>query len=325
MFFFKKKSADTQSAAELPQAAEVKSGAFGESKANDLSLETITTACRQAAQGDLEARIIGLSDDPVYGTMVTAINSMLDMADSFVRETGAAMSCFSQEEFHRPILLRGMKGAYRSSSVIINKAGMRMKNSSEALSLVADLATENTMAVNTVASACEELNATGSQISSQTAEALHLSETSLHHGQDAMKKMEILESAFRQIDNIVALIINISEKTNLLALNATIEATRAGEHGARFAIISKEVKELSKNTASATEGIRKQVDLLRVSVEGVSALIHTIYDSLNVTTANSSSIANSIREQVAATDEISQRIAELTVNSQKVADHISRH
>ncbi len=320
MFFFTKKNKEAETKPEVVQEKKAEVVV-----AKDDSLGGITEICHRAAAGDLEARIIGLSEHPVYGPMVKAINSMLDMADSFVRETGSAMSCFSQEEYHRPILLRGMKGAYRSSSVIINNAGMHMKGSSEALGMVANLAAENTLAVNTVASACEELNATGSQISSQSSEALHLSETSLHQGQEAIKKMEILESAFRQIDNIVALILNISEKTNLLALNATIEATRAGEHGARFAIISREVKDLSKNAASATEGIRKQVDLLRQSVEAVSSLIHTIYDSLSVTTANSSSIACSIREQVAATDEISRRIAELTTNSQKVADQIARH
>ena len=291
----------------------------------DGTIQKITEMCHHAAQGDLEARIIGLSDHPKLGGLARAINAMLDMADSFVRESAAAMLCCSRNEYHRPILLRGLKGAYRSSAVIINRAAAQLKSGSESLSLVAQLASDNTLAINAVAAACEELHATGSQISHQADGSLELSQGGLQRGEEALQKMKVLESAFRQVDDIVSRLLGISERTNLLALNASIEATRAGEQGNRFAIIAHEVKELSKNSASATNGIRSQVDLMRKSVEDVSALIQTIHSSLSATTSSASAIAGAIGEQVTATNEISQQISDLTANSKSVADQVARH
>jgi len=292
---------------------------------DDGTVQKITDMCHLAAQGDLEARIIGLTEHPKLGGMAIAINAMLDMADSFVREASAAMLTCSRNEFHRPILLRGLKGAYRSGAVIINRAAAQLKSSSESLDHVAQLASDNTLAINAVAAACEELHATGSQISHQADGALELSQGGLHRGEEALEKMKVLETAFRQVDDIVARLLGISERTNLLALNASIEATRAGEQGNRFAIIAHEVKELSKNSASATNGIRTQVDRMRQSVEDVSNLIQTIHGSLAATTSSASTIAGSIGEQVAATNEISQQIADLTANSKSVADQVARH
>ncbi|MEI6034470.1 MAG: methyl-accepting chemotaxis protein [Verrucomicrobiae bacterium] len=318
MLFFKKKPAP------LPEDSFRTAQAAPHEIQDDGTVEKITEMCHQAAQGDLEARIIGLSEHPKFGGLARAINSMLDMADSFVRESSAAMLCCSRNEFHRPILLRGLKGAYRASAVLNNRAGAQLKASSDSLALVARLASDNTLAINAVAAACEELHATGGQISRQADGALQLSKSGLNHGEEALNKMEILEAAFRQVDSIVALILGISERTNLLALNASIEATRAGAHGNRFAIIAHEVKELSKNSASATEGIRTQVDLMRQSVEAVSHLLRTIHSSLSATTSSASTIAASIGEQVAATNEIGQQIADLTANSKTVADRVSR-
>jgi len=65
--------------------------------------------CRRAANGDLEARISGFSDDPQWQPLASAINDMLDMADSYVRESAAAMDHCSRDLYYRPVLLRGIE------------------------------------------------------------------------------------------------------------------------------------------------------------------------------------------------------------------------
>ena len=70
-----------------------------------------------AAAGDLEARITGMGTRSDFGKMCQAINATLDMADSFVREASAAMEHCSNDRFHRPILLRGLKGAYHRQCI----------------------------------------------------------------------------------------------------------------------------------------------------------------------------------------------------------------
>lgn len=63
-----------------------------------------------------------------------------------------------------------------------------------------------------------------------------------------------------EIGQVIKVITSIAQQTNLLALNATMGAARAGEAGKGFAVVANEVKELAKQTASATEEIGRSVE-----------------------------------------------------------------
>jgi methyl-accepting chemotaxis protein len=73
------------------------------------------------------------------------------------------------------------------------------------------------------------------------------------------------------IMEIVGLIKNISEQTNLLSLNATIEAARAGEHGKGFAVVAEEVRTLAKRVKTATGEISSKVENMVTTVEKTMA------------------------------------------------------
>lgn len=287
-------------------------------------IDQITEICERAANGDLEARICGLVEDPSFGRMVNSINHLLNIADSFVREASAAMSHCSREQFHRPILLRGMPGAYRQSAIIINQAGLKMLESSEQAAFVAHLANETADSATTVAAACEELRVTTKEISRQTSNSAQLTQSAVNDAGNAEEAAQHLSETTKKVEDMVGLIKKVAGQTNLLALNATIEAARAGEYGRGFAVVANEVKELSRNTAKATEDIRKQVESMQNAVDEVQEFVERINQQLKNIDGNAGFIASSVEEQVKATNEISRSINEVSRNTTQVSDRIAR-
>jgi methyl-accepting chemotaxis protein len=137
-------------------------------------LEQIAKVCKEAANGNLEARILNCdSDDASISEVALAVNHLLDITDAFVREARASLTYASQEKFFRRVLLRGLPGTFRNASVIINSATDNMREKSLILEKAnlrkQELANEFERVVKgiatTVASSSTEMEATSESLS----------------------------------------------------------------------------------------------------------------------------------------------------------------
>lgn len=79
-------------------------------------LALITDVSRRAAAGDLEVRLPSIGDSPEAVDARTAFNNLLDTGDAFLREAGAASAAAAEGRFHRRILTRGLRGAFRDAA-----------------------------------------------------------------------------------------------------------------------------------------------------------------------------------------------------------------
>ena len=308
----------------------------------------VSATLKKASAGNLNTRVINLERNDELGDIAHHANRMLDLVEAFAKESGAAMEYAGNRKYYRKIVLTGLRGEFveysrRINSVIDAMAERRgaMRTfgektvspaaeflSGEAASLSAQAAQLRDIAqatiaqaravsqsaematgsVETVASATEELSASIGEINRQTGEATRIAATAVEEVGRTNETVSELDSAAQKIGEVVELIRDVANQTNLLALNATIEAARAGEAGKGFAVVANEVKNLANQTARATEDITVQVAAMQSIAANTVDTIRRIGETIGLMDENIQSVTGAVREQAAATAEISRNV-----------------
>lgn len=114
---------------------------------------------------------------------------------------------------------------------------------------------------------------------------------------EASQQVASLEEIGQEVLHAVETITTIARQTNMLALNATIEAARAGDAGAGFAIVAREVKELARETAASAEKITGTIQRITEAVGATAAQFAGINSSLAEIDTFQRSVGESIAEQ----------------------------
>ncbi len=207
--------------------------------------------------------------------------------------------------------VQGIVSEFAAASQQVAAAATEIAASSEEMSAATGEVARQAESVTTVAQQSRELAEKGGEVIRDAVSGMRSIETSVSRSAESVSA---LEDRSAQIGQIIAVINEIADQTNLLALNAAIEAARAGEHGRGFAVVADEVRKLAERTTKATEQVSSTIQAIqgetRSSVERmhegssyVEAGVRSATlagESLSEIIGKSKSVADMIRSVAAA-------------------------
>ena len=276
----------------------------------------------EMAHGDLTRKIQVRGRDEV-GQLAGAANEMAENLGKIVAEiteTAAALAGSSRELFSTAAQLATAAEQTTQQSSTVATATEHMSGN---MSTVADSTEQMSGNVKAVATVTEQMTASIADLARSAQNAADLTATAAELAKASNAKIRGLSTAAGEIGKVIELIQDIAEQTNLLALNATIEAARAGEAGKGFAVVATEVKELARQTASATEGIRERIEAIQNSAGQAVQSLGEIGDVVKRVDDVSRTIASAVEEQSVTSHEIARSVAETLTVAGTVAQRVA--
>ncbi len=274
-------------------------------------------------EGDLTKRIDITSKDEI-AELAGWFNIFLEKLQKIIGTIALNTSAVDSESNNLSTIAENLENNASQTSNLSHNVSSSAEEMSVNMNNVAAAMEESTTNTSMVASAAEEMTATINEIAQNAGKAHSISETAVSQAEKTSIRMAELGASADAISKVTETITEISEQTNLLALNATIEAARAGEAGKGFAVVANEIKELAKQTATATLDIKRQIDDVQsttTTTVGEIQEISSVINSVNEIVAN---ISNAVAEQSAATAEIASNINQAALGLSEVNENVSQ-
>ncbi len=266
------------------------------------------------------------------------MNDEISQASGAVEEITASIDNTAELAGESSKNINTIASAIEEMSQAIRSTAGSAEHSAKGVSAVNDVIAQNNVRVEKVSASAQDVEKSVGMVATAVKEFnISLSEVSENCEKsqlvavDAKEKadstniiIEKLNQSSRQIGNIVGVINNIANQTNMLALNAAIEAVGAGEAGKGFAVVANEVKGLARQTALATGEISEQIETMQKNMSAAVEAVGRISAVIDEIGEFSSTIAAAVSEQTASVSEISHSVVNsadrVSSISQEIAD-----
>ncbi|MGK5040989.1 methyl-accepting chemotaxis protein [Janthinobacterium sp. GB1R12] len=275
-------------------------------------VDALLGSVARAAQGDLTCNIVPEGDEPI-DLLAGGISKMIGDLRGVIGNVVSAANGFADASHTIAERATGVAVGTQALGATVEE----MNASIDGLTFSINSIAENTSNADSLAKATQQEAEAGARAVAKSIEA-----------------MDLINRSSEDIGEIVKVISEIANQTNMLAFNAAIEAARAGEHGLGFSVVADEVRKLAERSSQATKEISKLINesVKRVSTGSeisrqASDAFDKIVSGVAKTTLAISDISKAANEQLLTAREVStaiQYIAEETEKSAANCDSIAR-
>lgn len=286
-------------------------------------------------RGNDEIAVMGRSVEHFIASMKEMIRQMGHVSDCLEKQAGSSKNVSGEMNSAANIQSQSMtelNATVDQLSVSVNEIA---QNATQLAGVVADTK-EDSDKVEDKMRTTVEVSEKGKADMESVGNALHNIEISIHNLEEAVDKVG---TASGEIVDIIKLIGDIAEETNLLSLNASIEAARAGEAGRGFAVVASQIGVLAKNSADSVAHITslineinglvddavKQAGNSASDVESSVDLIHTAVDTFDQIFQNiqeTSHLIEDVVEKINQVDQVATNVAAISEEQAASSDEI---
>ena len=286
-------------------------------------------------RGNDEIAVMGRSVEHFIASMKEMIRQMGHVSDCLEKQAGSSKNVSGEMNSAANIQSQSMtelNATVDQLSVSVNEIA---QNATQLAGVVADTK-EDSDKVEDKMRTTVEVSEKGKADMESVGNALHNIEISIHNLEEAVDKVG---TASGEIVDIIKLIGDIAEETNLLSLNASIEAARAGEAGRGFAVVASQIGVLAKNSADSVAHITslineinglvddavKQAGSSASDIESSADLIHTAVDTFDQIFQNiqeTSHLIESVVEKINQVDQVATNVAAISEEQAASSDEI---
>lgn len=276
---------------------------------NQAAIRRLLDEMVDLSDGDLTIEATVTED--ITGAIADSVNQAVEEMRTLVttiNETSVRVSASAQETRATALRLEEASDHQRNQ---IERATGTVQTMSQAMS---DMASEANLSAETAQQSVDIAAAGGSTVRRTIAGMDNIREQI----QETSKRIKRLGESSQEIGNIVELIEDIADQTNILALNAAMQAAMAGEAGRGFAVVADEVQRLAERSANAT----KQIDALVKTIQADTNEAVSSMESSTSEVVSGAKLAEDAGAALQRVEQVSQDIAQAT---QAMASRLHQH
>ena len=272
---------------------------------------SISEVIAAVTEGDLTQRLTIEKEDEV-GRLMEQINQMIVDLDELTRKIQVAG--------HH--LLEAARSVAQSADEMSSGAQGQAEQTSDVAAAIEQMsatiteASANAREANQTAQRASEVASTGEEVFQKTTEGMSRIAGIVKESAD---KVTALGKSGAQIGEVIEVISEIADQTNLLALNAAIEAARAGEQGRGFAVVADEVRKLAERTTAATKEIATMITRIQRNTDEVVASMTRGNEEVETGLRLSDAAARSLTEIVKSISHMGLMIDQIASGSEEQA------